>query len=179
MPKISVEVDSVQYVISGWTTFELNRKEIEFRADGGVPMVTNNEYVCDIIYRARKQLLGPLHKALSLLRERLEDIENMRSNRESFIVGISSGQVLEFDKFMESETWPVHAKHVLKFMNAMASEFGVTPSEPIPRVDPFRKEKVIDPTLPKSRKSLEKKFAEYERLLGLTTQYISDLTARI
>jgi hypothetical protein len=196
MPRISATVAGVTYVIGGWTSFELSRRQIEKSARDSLPKaveaaavggsedaklstsgarpVTNNEYLCSVLHSVRKQTQTPLKLALKGLRDRLRGLERGRE-----IIArtptVTAEQVDDLLAFLDKPSWPLHAKHLVKFKDALASS-GVAPDMPILRVEPF-KERYVDPFNPRTKKDMRRKLEEFEVLLAQMASYVDKIAA--
>jgi hypothetical protein len=231
MPRISTTVGGVTYVIGGWTSFELSRRQIEKAARDSLPneveggdsedppnnesddasvqtseknskhtyigraktssghaknpsghaknpsghAVTNNEYLCSVIHSVRKQTVSPLKIALHALREKLRALE--RGVERSTALTVTPEQVGDLLEFLEKPTWPLHAKHLVKFKSALESS-GVVPDMPIMRVDPF-KERYVDPFNPRTKKDMKRKLEEFEVLLAQMASYVDKVSSSL
>lgn len=224
MPRISTTVGGVTYVIGGWTSFELSRRQIEKAARDSLPngveggdseepsnnesddasaqtpeknskhtytghaksssghaknpsghAVTNNEYLCSVIHSVRKQTVSPLKIALHALREKLRALE--RGVERSTALTVTPEQVGDLLEFLEKPTWPLHAKHLVKFKSALESS-GIVPDMPIMRVDPF-KERYVDPFNPRTKKDMKRKLEEFEVLLAQMASYVDKVASSL
>lgn len=222
MPRISATVGGVTYVIGGWTSFELSRRQIEKAARDSLPegdtsedvsdnlseqnsdntyigsaertkgvrghakhasgpgsvngrAVTNNEYLCSVIHSVRKQTVSPLKIALQSLQERLKALE--RGVERSTALTVTPDQVGDLLEFLDKPTWPLHAKHLVKFKNALESS-GIFPDMPIMRVEPF-KERYVDPFNPRTKKDMKRKLEEFEVLLAQMASYVDKVASSL
>lgn len=197
MPRISATVAGVTYVIGGWTSFELSRRQIEKAARDSLPSsdktaggsedkhvklstngarpVTNNEYLCSVLHAVRKQTQTPLKIALKDLRDRLRAIEREISG--STALSVTPDQVDDLLAFLDKPSWPLHAKHLVKFKDALASS-GITPDMPIMRVEPF-KERYVDPFNPRTKKDMRRKLEEFEVLLAQMASYVDKVAGEL
>lgn len=209
MPRISATVGGVTYVIGGWTSFELSRRQIEKAARDSLPegdrsedvsdnpseqnsdntyigsaertkgvhgrAVTNNEYLCSVIHSVRKQTVSPLKIALQNLRGRLKALE--RGVEHSTALTVTPDQVGDLLEFLDKPTWPLHAKHLVKFKNALESS-RIFPDMPIMRVEPF-KERYVDPFNPRTKKDMKRKLEEFEVLLAQMASYVDKVASSL
>lgn len=190
MPRISAVVNGVTYVVGGWSSYELSRRKIEheaatsFGAIGGVEkdssilsphrFPTNNEYIGDILYSARKQVMTPLLMALKTMKDNIQSLESTVQGgalESTAMPTFTAEQIADLINFLSTKGWFHNVKHLYKFGKALEDQTGILPDMPIVKVDPM-KEKYIDPHNKKTKAAIAKKLVEIEVMLATFAEYI-------